>query len=117
MKKILIAFLGVAVIAILLAGCDQQKALDQILENPEMKSYMMTKMMEDENIKAEITNQLLADSVWVASIVDRLSEQLSNRALMFEQLMGHEGMADMMLEKMAEDEALKAKMKEIGRRR
>ncbi|MCP4581366.1 MAG: hypothetical protein GY839_07085 [candidate division Zixibacteria bacterium] len=117
MKKTLILIVVFASAAAFIAGCDQQKALDQILEKPEMKSYLMSKMMEDDAIKTEITNQLLADSAWVTEAVGRLTGQISNRALMFEELMKHDGMADMMLEKMAEDNDLKAKMKEIGRRR
>ena len=117
MKKTLIFTLIIAAAAAFLSGCDQQKAIDQILENPQMKSYLMGKMMEDEAIKADITNQLMADSVWVNSIVVRLTDQHGNRIMMFEKLLEHEGMGDMMLEKMAEDSALKAKMKDIGKRR
>jgi hypothetical protein len=117
MKKALVFFALLGAMVILIIGCDQQKALDQILQNPEMKAYMMTKMMQDTSVKAEITNELLADSAWVANLITRMSEQMSDRQMMLNALLSHEGMADIMLEKMAEDPALKAKMGEIGRRR
>ncbi len=117
MKKTLIFTLIIAAIGAFIIGCDQQKAIDQILENPQMKSYLMGKMMEDEAIKADITNQLMADSAWVNSIIVRLTDQQNTRTIMFENLLTHEGMGDMMLEKMAEDPALKTKIKEIAKRR
>ena len=117
MKRLFSLLLGVALVATFFISCDQQKALDQILTKPEMKTYMMTKMMEDEAIKTDMVNQLLADSAWVNTIIERLSEKPGNRAMMFEKIIAFEGMADIMLEKMAEDPELKKKMKAIGRRR
>jgi non-ribosomal peptide synthetase component E (peptide arylation enzyme) len=117
MKKALVFFALLGVMAVLIIGCDQQKALDQILQNPEMKAYMMTKMMQDTSVKAEITNELLADSAWVAEIVNRMGEQMTDRQMMLNTLLSHEGMGEIMLEKMAEDPALKSKMAEIGKRR
>jgi hypothetical protein len=117
LKKTLIITLIIAAITAFLSGCDQQKAIDQILENPQMKSYLMGKMMEDEAIKADITNQLMADTAWVSSIVGQLAEQHNDRILMFEKLLEHEGMGEIMLEKMAEDPALKTKIKDIAKRK
>ena len=116
-KKAVVFLVLTLVVGAFFIGCDQQKALDQVLQNPEMKTYMMTKMMEDAAIKDEITNQLLADTAWVNSIVGRLAEQMSNREMMMNTLLAHEGMGMIMLEKMSEDAQLKEKMKEIGRRR
>lgn len=117
MKQALILIVLVLALGILMSGCDKQKALDQILENPEMKAYMMTTMMQDEAVKEEITNQILADTAWSALIVARFSEQMSNRETMMTKLLEYKGMGQIMLEKMAEDAELKNKMKEIGRRR
>ena len=116
-KKAVVFVILVLAVGAVMTGCDQQKALDQILQNPEMKAYMMTKMMGDAAIKEEITTQLLADTAWVSEIVTKLADQMSNREMMMNTLLSHEGMGEMMLEKMSEDPQLKDKMKEIGKRR
>ena len=117
MKKSAMLFILLLAIGAVLTSCDQQEALDQILQNPEMKAYMMTKMMQDETVKQEITNQILADSAWSGMIVTEYAKQMSNREMMMTRLLEYEGMGLIMLEKMAEDDVLKEKMKEIGRRR
>ena len=117
MKKFTAFVALLLVSAAFIAGCDQQKALDQILSNPETKGYLMSRMMEDEQIKSEMANQLLADTAWVKTIIDRLGEQAANRELMLSELLAHDGMPDIMLEKMAENPDLRNKMREIGRRK
>ena len=117
MRKILTLLILTLIVAVLFVNCDKRKAIDQILENPEMKSYLMGKMLEDETIKADITNRFFADTIWVSSTMNRLSDQIDNRQIIFEKFLEYEGMSDMMLEKMAEDPELKKKMKAIGRRR
>lgn len=118
MLKKFTAFVALLLVsAAFIAGCDQQKALDQILSNPETKGYLMSRMMEDEQIKSEMANQLLADTAWVKTIIDRLGEQAANRELMLSELLAHDGMPDIMLEKMAENPDLRNKMREIGRRK
>lgn len=117
MKKLL-AFAAVMLgTAAFFAGCDQQKALDQILSNPETKAYLMSRMMEDEQIKSDMADLLLADTAWVKTMIDRLGEQADNRELMLTELLSHEGMGEIMLEKMAETPDLKTKMKDISRRK
>jgi hypothetical protein len=116
--KRFLAFVAVLLVAAaFFAGCDRQKALDQILSNPETKAYLMSRMMEDEQIKSDMADQLLADTAWVKTIIDRLGEQAANRDLMLTELLSHDGMGEIMLEKMAENQDLKNKMKEIGRRK
>ncbi|MCD6163045.1 MAG: hypothetical protein J7K40_11620 [candidate division Zixibacteria bacterium] len=117
MRKLLTLLLITLIAAVLFVNCDRRKAIDQILEKPEMKSYLMSKMLENETIKADITNQLFADTIWVSSTINRLTEQMDKRQVIFEKLLGYEGMSDMMLEKMAENPDLKKKMRAIGRRR
>jgi len=109
LKKLM--FIGVVIIgsALLFSACDQKKALDQILENPEMKAYMMGKMLEDESIKTDMVNNLLADTTLTKTIIDRMMERLDNREYMFDKLLNHEGMIDLMLQKMVEDDELKKK--------
>ncbi len=117
MRKAAILIILVSIVGAILVGCDQQKALDQILDNPEMKTYLMTQMMTDEGVKAEITTQVLADSAWVAQIVNEYSKTMANREIMMNTLLEFPGMGEIMLSKMAEDDNLKKSMKEIGNRR
>lgn len=116
MKQVMILAILFAAVFALLTSCSQQKGIDQILQNPEMTKYLMAKMIEDSTIKAEITNQLLADTAWVSMIMDRLTGQMSNRELLMNKLLEHEGMGEIMLAKLAEDEQLRNKMKEIVKR-
>ena len=117
MKKIIVLVILLAAVLAIMIGCSKQTALDQITKNPEMSKALMTKMMEDPNIRADITNQLLADTAWVSMIMDRLTEQMSNRELLLNKLLEHEGMGQIILAKLAEDPELVAKMKEIVRRK
>jgi len=116
-RKAAILIILMMVFGAIFIGCDQQKALDQILDNPEMKKHLMTKMMSDESIKQEITTQVLEDSAWVSQIVTEYSKTMANRENMMNTLLEYPGMGKIMLSKMAEDEELKKAMKEIGNRR
>ena len=118
MRKVTILLVLAIVMGVIFIGCDQQKAIDQILQKPEMKQYIMTKMMTDEGVKEEITAGVLADTAWVNLIMGEYAKQMSNREKMMNTLLSYPGMGEIMLTKMAEDENLKKSMKEIsGRRR
>jgi len=116
-RKAAILIIMVSLVGAIFVGCDQQKALDQILQKPEMKTYLMTQMMKDEGVKAEITTQILTDSAWVANIVAEYSKTMANREIMLNAMLEYPGMGQIMLSKMSEDPELKAAMKEIGNRR
>lgn len=115
-KTVFLVILTMAISAIII-GCDQQKALDQILEKPEMKQYLMTQMMSDQSVKDGITAEILADSVWVSQIVTEYGKTMANREQMLNTLLQYPGMGEIMLSKMAEDETLRKAMKDIGNRR
>jgi hypothetical protein len=97
-------------------GCSKQTGLDQIMQNPQMKTYLMGKMMDDQSVKMEMIDKLLADSAWVSAFVDRLSKQMVIRDAAIAKLIGIEGVKENLLNKMAEDPALLAQMKELAKK-
>ena len=115
MKKIAIIVLVVAASLIIVSGCSKQAGLDQIMSNPEMKSYLMTKMMEDQKLKVDMIDNFLTDSTWVNAFVDRLGQQTNARDIVLDKIVRQQGVGEMLLARFANEPTLKEMMKELSK--
>jgi hypothetical protein len=114
-KRLVVLAMIILAMAWLFAGCSQQAGIDQIMKNPQMKAYLMGKMMEDKAIQIDMIEKNIADTSWVNAFVDRLSKQTSQRDDILQMILRQPGVSEMTLARMATDSALKAKMQELSK--
>jgi hypothetical protein len=69
-KIVALTILAVGILAI---GCDRQKALDKIMADPQMKSYIMGQMLKNETIKAQLADSVFADQQIMNAYLNKLA--------------------------------------------
>jgi hypothetical protein len=113
MKKVIaITLLTVGLLAI---SCDRQKALDRILADPQMKSYMLSEMLKNEETKAQLADSIFADKVLTDQYLTKLVADEGARTDLFNRCLQADTSGNWIISKLAEDPNLKAKMKEASK--
>ncbi|NLI15702.1 MAG: hypothetical protein GX409_05380 [candidate division Zixibacteria bacterium] len=115
MKNLTVLAVIILATAWIFAGCNQQAGLDQIMKNPQMKSYLMEKMMEDKAIQISMIEKNISDSAWVNAFVNQLSRQTNQRDIILFDILQQPGVGEMVLTRLAADPAMKLKMKDLSK--
>lgn len=115
MKRLVVLAMIILAMAWLFAGCSQQAALDQIMQNPQMKASLMNKMMEDKAIQLSMIENNISDSAWVNAFVTQLSKQTNTRDIILFNLLQQPGASEMVLARLATNPEMKLKMQELSK--
>ena len=111
MKKILaMAILAMGMLAI---SCDKQKALDTIMNDPQMKSYIMGEMLKSETTKAVLADSIFADRQIADNYLNKLISNEYSRADVLSRILRADPTGNWIITKLAEDPNLAAKMRAL----
>jgi hypothetical protein len=97
-------------------GCSKQRALDQVMEDPDMRSYLLQQMLTDEGTRAEMADSILNDSEITDAYLTGLAENEVSRAGLLEKILVVDSTGEWITGKLAENPDLKAKMRSASRR-
>ena len=111
-KIVAIAILAVGVLAI---SCDRQKALDKIMADPQMKSYIMGEMLKNPVTKAQLADSIMADRQLTDTYLNKLVSNEYARADLLSRVLRVDPTGAWIIGKLAEDPTLKSKMKEASK--
>jgi hypothetical protein len=111
-KAIAITLLAVGLLAV---SCNRQKALDRIMADPQMKSYIMGEMLKSETTKAQLADSIFADRTITDQYINKLVANEYTRTDLFNRCLRNDPTGDWIIGKLAEDPNLKAKMKEMSK--
>ncbi len=107
--------LPIALLFLTFISCSKEAAIEQIMRNPQMKSQLMDKMMDDQAVRNGLMARLAEDTAWVSEFTDIIARQNQTREKTLQKLIAIEGVPEMLMRQWADDPALKAKMKEYGK--
>lgn len=93
MRKSLVLTGLVFILGLLNTSCDQQQAVDQLMQNEAIVSNIMEKMWQDPALKAKLMEKFMADQESYARVIDTT--------------LGDSTMFSSLMQKMAEDDSLK----------
>ena len=83
MKRILVLAGLLLMLAILSTSCDQQQAVEKLMQNDAVVNNIMEKMWQDPALKAKLMEKFLADQESNAQVIDNtLSDSTRFSALM-----------------------------------
>lgn len=113
MKKfIVVAILG---IGLLLVACDKQRALDKILADPQLKSYIMAEIMESEQTRAQIADSLFADPTLTNAYLTRLIQNEYSREDLLRRIMQADTSGAWIVTILVEEPRFKDQMKQASK--
>lgn len=114
MKKGLV--IVILMMGAIIVGCSKQRALDSILADPQMKSYLVSEMLKSEETRAQIADSLFADMTLTDRYLDRLiSNDFTRSDLLNRMLKADTTGGDWIVGKLAEDSNIKSKMKQASK--
>lgn len=113
MKKLIVtAILGAG---LLLVACDKQRALDRILADPQMKTYIMTEIMKSEQTRAQIADSLFADPILTNAYLDRLVQNERSRGDLLYRMIAVDTTGQWILSSLAAEPGFKEKMRQASK--
>jgi hypothetical protein len=111
MKKLIaITLLTLSLLSI---NCDRQKALDRVIADPQMKSYLLGEMLKSEGTKAQLTDSIFADTMITGRYLDKLISDENGRADLLNKMLRADPTGDWIIKKLSEDPNLAAKMRQL----
>lgn len=70
MYRLIVVIGAVLVLAFLVTSCDQQKAVDKLMQNQQLVENIMNKMWEDSTYKAKLLDKVMGDQQGYGHIID-----------------------------------------------
>ena len=107
-KYFLIAIVG---IGLLILACDKQKALKQIMSDPQVKSNIMGQMLADESIRAELADSVFADKKVIDAYINNLISNEYSKNDLLNRILRTDPTGQWIVSKLAEMPAIKETMK------
>lgn len=112
MKKIAVCFLILAglISVMLVAGCSREKAMEQLMADPQMSQLIMDKLWNTPATKQQLVQMVMDDPESMSQLRQSLVADSTRAASMMDMMMANENLKEMIKAKTAE-------LCETGRRR
>jgi len=107
MKKLVILLIPVLILAFL--SCSQEKAVQQMMQNKEIATMMMTKMMENPDMKAEVMQKMMQDPDAMGKMMDSIVGDSTMAMTMINKMLANDWAKNTISKKVAELKAPKKK--------
>ncbi|HVP36254.1 MAG TPA: hypothetical protein VMT04_04600 [Terriglobales bacterium] len=107
MKKLVILLIPLLVLVFL--SCSQEKAVQQMMQNKEITSMMMTNMIGNPEMKAELMQKMMQDPEAMGKMMDAVVGDTTMAMTMFNKMMANDWAKNMISKKVAEMKAPKKK--------
>jgi len=98
-RVVLIAILAILTVVV---ACDKQKALDSIMADPQMRSYLLQQMLADEASRAEMADSILNDSNITSAYLSGLVENEFSRNNLVERIIAVDSTGEWIMARLAQ---------------
>lgn len=104
MKKIAICFLAFACLVMLLifVSCSREKAMQQLMADPQMSQLIMQKIWETPETKAQLVQMVMDDPESMNQLKESLVADSTKAAMMLDMILAGENLEGMIKEKTAD---------------
>ena len=104
MKKTAICFLALACLVILLifVSCSREKAMEQLMADPQMSQLIMQKIWETPETKAQLVKMVMDDPESINELKQSLVADSTKAAMMLNLMLANEELEGMIKEKTAD---------------
>ncbi len=104
MKKVAVCFLILAglVSVMLVAGCSREKAMEQLMSDPQMSQLIMDKLWNTPATKQQLVQMVMDDPESMNQLKQSLVADSTKAATMMDMMMANENLKEMIKAKTAE---------------
>jgi hypothetical protein len=107
-KVIALTILAIGVLAV---SCDRQKALDKIMADPQMKTYIMGELLQSEATKAQLADSVFADRQIMDSYLNNLVSNEITRTDLLNRIIKTDTTGNWIFDKLSADPDFAARIK------
>jgi hypothetical protein len=107
MKKLVILLIPLLVLVFL--SCSQEKAVQQMMQNKEIATMMMTRMMENPDMKAEVMQKMMQDPTVIDQMMNSMVSDTTMAMTMINKMMANDWAKNAISKKVADLKAPKKK--------
>jgi hypothetical protein len=108
-KRVLL--LAILSFSVIIMACDKQKAVKSIIEDPQMKTYILSEMLADQQTRAMLADSIFADPLVIDKLMGHIIANETLRAGLIDKILQADTSGQWLLAKLTSDPSLKAKMK------
>jgi hypothetical protein len=108
--------IGILALAVLAVSCDRQKALNRIVEDPQMKSYILGEMLKNGDTKAQLADSIFADKAITDMYLEKLISDENARADLLDRIIRNDTSGAWIIGKLAQDSTLASKMRQLPKK-
>ena len=104
MRKMAICFLAFAclVTLLILVSCSREKAMEQLMADPQMSQMIMQKIWETPETKGQLVQMVMDDPESMNQLKQSLVADSTKAAIMLDMMLGDENLEGMIKEKTAD---------------
>ena len=99
-KMLIVSMATIGLILFFASGCDQNKALEKMLSNPDITAKIMEKIWENPELKAKLAEKVLADPELQGKLMDQMLSNHNTMTTMMDKMMMDEWCKTTLTEKM-----------------
>jgi flagellar basal body-associated protein FliL len=109
MKKIVILSVVLACVGffVMLSGCSREKAMEQLMADPQMSQMIMQKIWETPETKGQLVQMVMDDAESMNKLRESLIADSTKAAMMLDLMLANEDFQEMIKEKTTELHARK----------
>jgi len=110
-KKVAVCFLILAglVSLIVVAGCSREKAMEQLMADPQMSQLIMDKLWSTPETKQQLVQMVMDDPESMNQLRQSLVADPTNAAMTLDMMLANESLKEMITQKTAELQQMKKK--------
>jgi hypothetical protein len=103
-KKVTICLLILACLIslVIFASCSREKAMEQLMADPQMSQLIMDKIWNTPETKEKLVQMVMDDPESMNQLTQSLVADSTNAAMMLDMIMANEGFQEMIKEKTAD---------------
>ena len=114
MRKSILIVLLIAVSVIW--GCSRESALNQIIQDPGSRDYLMGQLLTHEDIRAALADTIFADQAILSAHLDSLCQVDKTREMLLDHILAADTTGEWIIGKLAENPEFKREMRSASRR-
>jgi len=111
-----IVLIAIPALLTIMVSCNRQKALDRIIADPQMRSYLLQQMLADQTSRAEMADSILNDNKITDAYVKGLVDNEISRDALLQKFIAIDTTGTWIVGKLSENPEVMKEIKKAAKR-
>ena len=111
-----IILIAIPALFIITMSCNKQRALDRIMADPQMRSYLLQQMLTDQTTRAEMADSIMNDSKVTDAFVKGLVDNEASRDVLLQKMIASDPTGVWIVGKLSENADILKEIKKAAKK-